>query len=91
MGKIKQFKLRSLIKGRPYLAWYVKDFKKLSVESIVETVLNYGQWQDVQKLMKILGICETRDVFDRVVSKKRSNIRPQTENYFKEYFARYAS
>jgi len=44
------------IKKRPYLVWYVKDLSKLSEESIVEHVLNYGDWDDVQEMIKILGI-----------------------------------
>ena len=38
--------IHEFIKRRPYLIWYVKDLDKLNEESIVEHVLNYGDWDD---------------------------------------------
>ncbi len=73
--------------------WYVKDLGKLSDESIVEHVLNYGDWDDVQKMIKILGIKKTAKIF-REKSKKskmgRTNYRPEIINYFSLYFNKYA-
>ena len=48
--------IHQFIKKRKYLVWYVKDPEKLNNEAIVEAVLNYGDWDDVQKMIKILGI-----------------------------------
>ena len=53
--------IHKFIKKRPYLVWYVKDLSKLSEESIVEHVLNYGNWDDVQKMIKILAIKKVAD------------------------------
>ena len=33
-----------------------ENYDKLNDESIVEHILNYGDWKDVQKLFSILGI-----------------------------------
>ena len=48
--------IHQFIKERPYLIWYVskENLGKLNDESIVEHVLNYGNWDDVQKMIEIL-------------------------------------
>ncbi len=83
----------NFIKSRPYLLWYVKDKSKVSPEAVVEAVLNYGDWPDVQKLIKILGIKKVVRIF-REKSKKskmgRTNYRPEIINYFSLYFKKYA-
>ena len=45
--------VNDIIKNKPYLAWYVKDPARLSEESVLEHVLNYGNWDDVQQFIKI--------------------------------------
>ena len=86
-------KILNVIKKRPYLIWYVKDYNALSDESIVEHTLNYGDWNDVQKLLSILGIKRTAEIF-RTKSKPskmgRQNYEPKVINYFNLYFNKYA-
>lgn len=81
------------IKKRPYLVWYVKDLNKLSEESIVEHVLNYGDWDEVQTMIKILGIKKTAKIF-RAKSKPsamgRQNYSEKTKNFFNIYFNKHA-
>jgi len=85
--------IHQFIKKRPYLVWYVKDLNKLSDESIVEHVLNYGDWDDVQEMIKILGLKKTAEIF-RAKSKPskmgRQNYRPEIKHYFALYFNKYA-
>jgi hypothetical protein len=84
--------IHQFIKKRPYLIWYVKNLDKLSEESIVEHVLNYGDWDDVQEMIKILGIKKTAQIF-REKSKKskmgRTNYGEKTRYYFNLYFNKY--
>jgi hypothetical protein len=85
--------MASFIKSRPYLLWYVKDVGKVSKESVVEAVLNYGDWEDVQKLIKILGIKNVARIFRKKSPKSkmgRTNYRPEIVNYFNLYFKKYA-
>ena len=82
--------IRNLIKEKPYLAWDVNDYNNLSPKSVFEHILNYGDWQDFIKLEKIIGLKEADDLFNELKNNKRSNLRPQTINYFTNYFARYA-
>jgi hypothetical protein len=85
--------IHQFIKKRPYLVWYVKDLGKLDEASIVEHVLNYGDWDDVQEMIKILGMKKTAEIF-REKSKPdkfgRQNYDAIVKNYFKLYFDKYA-
>lgn len=82
--------IHQFIKKRPYLVWYVKDLDKLSEASIVEHVLNYGDWDDVQEMIKILGLKKTAKIFRAKSKQERSNYRPEIKNYFQLYFNKYA-
>lgn len=85
--------IHDFIKKRKRLIWYVKDYDKLSPESIVEATLNYGNWDDIQTLIKIMGVKKTAKIF-RAKSKPdkwgRTNYRPEARNYFQLYFNKYA-
>lgn len=82
--------IQQFIKKRRYLVWYVKNPEELSNEAIVEAVLNYGQWDDVQKMIKILGIQEVARIFREKSRQKRCNYHPKTKHYFNLYFNKYA-
>ena len=56
-------KLTKFIKKRPYLIWWVKKYEALDAAAIVEATLNYGDWDDVRELIKILGMKETARIF----------------------------
>ena len=85
--------LNDFIRKRKYLVWYVSDYDALSVETIVEATLNYGDWDDVQALIKIMGIRGVAGVF-RTQSQPskvgRQNYFPEVKNYFGLYFDMYA-
>jgi len=83
--------IQEFIKQRPYLVWYVKDLEKLNEESIVEHVLNYGNWQDVQEMIEILGIRKTAEIFNKQTNQRRVNYDTKILNYFKLYFSKYAA
>lgn len=82
--------MKDFIKKRRYLFWYVKDPAKVSNESLVEAVLNLGDWDDVQKLIKLLGIKKVADIFKKGVNRPRVNYDKKIISYFKLYFAKYA-
>jgi hypothetical protein len=85
--------IHDFVKKRKHLIWYVKDYDKLSAESIVEATLNYGNWDDVQTLIKIMGIKKVAKIF-RAKSKPgkwgRTNYDSKITNYFNLYFNKYA-
>jgi hypothetical protein len=75
---------------KPYLAWYIKDKSSLSDQSVLEHILNYGDWADVQEVEKEMGISKMKSLFEEMINKKRINLKPRTINYFENYFAKYA-
>lgn len=82
--------INDFIKKRPYLIWYTNDYKHLSKEVIVESVLNYGDFDDVKKMISILGMEKTATIFRRQIRRQRVNYDPKIINYFKLYFKKYA-
>lgn len=85
--------IHDFIKKRKYLIWWVKDYDKLGPESIVEATLNYGDWDDVQTLIKIMGIKEVAKIFrekSQPSKMGRQNYRLEIKYYFNLYFNRYA-
>lgn len=82
--------IHAFIKKRAYLVWYVKDLGNLSEESIVEHVLNYGDWRDVQEMIKIMGIKKVAEIFREKSNIPRSNYDKQVKNYFQLYFKKHA-
>ncbi len=87
--KIKN-ELKKFMKTRKYLVWYAKNPESLPVESIVEHTLNYGDWDDVQKLIKIIGIKKIAEIFRNQTTQNRTNYDIKTKNYFSLYFNKYA-
>ncbi len=84
-------KINAFIKKRPYLIWHTKDYENLNEEAIVESVLNYGDWDDVQKMISILGIKKVAGIFRKQTKKgRRINYASQIVNYFRLYFNKYA-
>lgn len=78
--------VNDIFREKPYLVWYVKNPKKLSEESVLEHVLNYGNWEDVQQFIKIKGMVNTRKLFYKTISRKRTNYHPAISSYFTRYF-----
>lgn len=81
------------IKKRKYLIWWTRDFSKIKDASVVEATLNYGDWDDVKELIKILGIKKTAKIFREKSQEsrmKRTNYRPEVRHYFNLFFKKYA-
>ena len=74
---------RNLISAR-HLMWY-GDTDNLSLESIVEHVMMYGDYEDYLELERIVGRETIKKIFLKQIRKVRINYRPQTINYFKHY------
>lgn len=85
--------LREFIKKRPYFIWYTGNYDALSADSIVEATLNYGDWEDVQGLISIMGVRRVADIFREKSAPsemERQNYFPEVKNYFTLYFNKYA-
>lgn len=82
--------IRNFVKKRLYLFWYVNDIEHLSKSAIVEGVLNYGDFEDVKKLISIIGLKRTARIFRKQLKQRRVNYDDKIMNYFKLYFDKYA-
>lgn len=85
----KRASLLDIIHRKPYLFWDVKDVEGLSVESIVEAVLNRGDFDDFLRLIEVLGMKYVAEIFYRQVSQPRKNYNKKTENFFRLFFKRH--
>jgi hypothetical protein len=85
--EIKQF-----IRDKSDLFWYTPKDKKedISLDFLVETILNYGDSEDVKRLFSLLGINEVARIFEKQTNRSRINYFPRTAHYFKLYFEKYA-
>lgn len=80
--------LYDFIKKRKHLIWYVKDHRALDEASVVEHVLNYGDWDDVQELFRIVGVERAAKIFRKqmVTGRQRGNYKKRVRHYFNLYF-----
>jgi len=83
-------KVRNYLKLKPYLVWSTKNYEVFSPELIVESILNYGDWNDFLFIKDLFGIKNLSQIFENISKKRRVNLRPQTINYFKMFFSKYA-
>jgi hypothetical protein len=84
--------IKKFIRENSSLFWWVRpeDKPNISINALVEAVLNYGDEKSVKKLFTLLGIKTVADIFNRQISGKRSNYHKRTIHYFKLYFDRNA-
>jgi hypothetical protein len=66
-----------LIREKPYLWWWVKDKKNMSVESVVQGVLANGDMDDLFVLFKFIGREQVKQIFFQQISMPRHNYRKQ--------------
>lgn len=81
--------VRDLLYEKPYFTWWVSDKDSLSLDSVIFAILNYGDFPDVQLLLKKVGINEVRKIFEKQL-KSRNNYDKKVMHYFKLYFKKHA-
>lgn len=62
-----------------HLFWYINKeaIPKIGNEVLVEFIFNYGTWQDIKDLIKIIGYLELKRVYDDVTDRKIGNYLPE--------------
>jgi hypothetical protein len=81
------------IKNHNALFWAVPKEKRATISDtlLVETILNYGTWEDVNELFELIGLKQTATIFFAASQNRaRHNFLPQVENYFRIYFQHHA-
>ncbi|MCK5416624.1 hypothetical protein KAI92_04310 [Candidatus Parcubacteria bacterium] len=64
--------------------------EELNEAAVVERILNYGDWDDVQEMFNVIGIKEVAEIFRRQILLSRNNYDKKISNYFSLYFDKYA-
>lgn len=84
--------IKSFIRDREELFWYVRSDAKehISVEYLIETILNYGTLNDVKAMIELLGIRTIADIFFQQSTRQRHNYFPRVKQFFTLYFRRHA-
>lgn len=88
--------IKAFIRENSSLFWYTPEDKKeeISLEFLVETILNYGDMIAVKKLLALIGIRKVAKIFFDSInqsSRRKGNFHELTINYFTLVFKRYAS
>ena len=84
--------LKRFIREKSHLFWYIPDEKKenISMNVLVEAILNHGSLEDVKTIFNLIGIEKVAEIFYASVNnKKRNNYYPVVINFFNLYFRRH--
>jgi len=81
------------IEKNAHLFWYIKKdaIPNISNDVLVEFIFNYGTWDDVKELIKIIGFQELKRVYEDVTDRKIGNYPPEILNYLGLIVKKYAS
>ena len=84
--------IRQFIQKNSKLFWYIPEDKKenVSLGLLVETILNYGDLDNVKELFSIVGIKKVDEVLTGVEGRKKLNYFPVIYNYFTLVMNKYA-
>ncbi len=84
--------IKNFIRENEALLWGVKpeDKVNISLNVLVETILNYGNEKSVKKLFDLIGVKTVAEMFLRQISGRRSNYHQRTKHFFEIYFKRHA-
>ena len=84
--------IKAFIRQNSSLFWYTPEDKKedISLEFLVETILNYGDMNNIKKLIDIIGVKETSRIFFSAEGRKKLNYYPEIYNFFSLLFSKYA-
>ena len=87
--------IKEFIRLNSSLFWYTPEYKKedISLEFLVETILNYGDLMAVKQLFELLGIKTVAEIFFNSINlseRRKGNFHELTLNYFTILLKRYA-
>jgi hypothetical protein len=87
--------IKAFIRKNSNLFWYTPENKKedISLEFLVETILNYGDLQAVKQLFELVGMKKVAEIFFHSINlsdRRRGNFHELTINFFTLLFTRYA-
>ena len=83
--------VKKLIRKYNYLFWYTPEQEKenISLDMLVENILNYGDMDAIKNLFETLGLQKTAEVFFNAKGRKKGNYFPEIHNFFTLYFQKH--
>ena len=90
---ISESKRKQFLSKHQDLFWHFDKLKleNLSLDVIVEYVLNYGDENSVRELIDVFGLERVAEIFSNNTSAgRRVNYFPEVKNFFTIYFNRHA-
>jgi len=87
--------IKQYIHQNSALFWYIPENKKeeISLELLVETILNYGDMNAIKQLFNLLGLKEVAKLFFNSIAtsdRRKGNYQELSLNYFNLLFRKYA-
>ncbi|HBE43742.1 MAG TPA: hypothetical protein DDW27_21630 [Bacteroidales bacterium] len=87
--------IKAFIRKHSDLFWYIPEDRKedISMDVLVEFILNYGDLQTVKELFSIIGVDTVAEHFFNSINmsqRRRGNYFEATINFFTLLFERYA-
>ena len=82
--------IKKFIRENSHLFWWIKEESKenISLNLLVESILNYGNEKGVKRLFDLVGIKKVAEIFYEATNRKRVNYYPDVVNFFNLYFKR---
>lgn len=89
--KLRKQQLISWLKEHRTLWWSTFQLDRLDDEAILEGVMNYGDWPDFLQLKQWWGLDKIRQLFEKMTTKRRVNLRPPARALFNDYLTCHVS
>jgi len=92
MKAVHNKEIEDFIKEHSNLFWYTPEEKKkeISLELLLETILNYGSMEDSLQLINLIGKDKALHILQRAKGRKKMNYYPEIYNFFTLYLSKYA-
>ncbi|MEK7615814.1 MAG: hypothetical protein AAB420_01230 [Patescibacteria group bacterium] len=81
---------RDIIRKNPGLIWYSRNYDGFEESTVVEAVLNYGDWDEFKALKESLSVERVAEIFRENAFRERTNYRDDVRQYFTLYFDKHA-
>jgi hypothetical protein len=83
----------AFIEKNKHLFWYIKKeaIPNVSNDVLVEFIFNYGTWDDVKELIKIIGFQELKQVYENITDRRIGNYIPEMLDLMGRITHKYAS
>jgi hypothetical protein len=93
LTSMRSLEVKKFIDDHNDLFWYSPAPKSETVsdELLVESLLNYGTWEEVHDLFKVVGLQSVAAIFWGMKGRKKLNYFPEIHHYFDLYFKKYVS